>query len=110
MSESNWLPMGPAENGVSWQIRDDGKTTEMLATADVTDHLEQNKAMMNHNDGYSPSRELRRVASIPAIIILKWKEELGVDFYSSDPEQKRKVRQLLNSSEYLFLRTAPGRI
>jgi hypothetical protein len=110
MSESNWLPMGPAENGVSWQIRDDGKTTEMLATADVTDHLEQNKAMMNHNDGYSPSRELRRVASIPAIIILKWKEELGVDFYSSDPEQKRKVRQLLNSNEYLFLRTAPGRI
>lgn len=110
MSESNWLPMGPAENGVSWQIRDDGKTTEMLATADVTDHLEQNKAMMNHNDGYSPSRELRRVASIPAIIILKWKEELGVDFYSTDPEQKRKVRQLLNSNEYLFLRTAPGRI
>jgi hypothetical protein len=110
MSDSNWLPMGPAENGVSWQIRDDGKTTEMLATADVTDHLEQNKAMMNHNDGYSPSRELRRVASIPAIIILKWKEELGVDFYSSDPEQKRKVRQLLNSNEYLFLRTAPGRI
>lgn len=110
MSESNWLPMGPAENGVSWQIRDDGKTTEMLATADVTAHLEQNKAMMNHNDGYSPSRELRRVASIPAIIILKWKEELGVDFYSTDPEQKRKVRQLLNSNEYLFLRTAPGRI
>lgn len=110
MSDSNWLPMGPAENGVSWQIRDDGKTTEMLATADVTDHLEQNKAMANHNDGYSPSRELRRVASIPAIIILKWKEELGVDFYSSDPEQKRKVRQLLNSNEYLFLRTAPGRI
>lgn len=110
MSDSNWLPMGPAENGVSWQIRDDGKTTEMLATADVTAHLEQNKAMMNHNDGYSPSRELRRVASIPAIIILKWKEELGVDFYSTDPEQKRKVRQLLNSNEYLFLRTAPGRI
>ena len=110
MSDSNWLPMGPAENGVSWQIRDDGTTTEMLATADVTAHLEQNKAMMNHNDGYSPSRELRRVASIPAIIILKWKEELGVDFYSSDPEQKRKVRQLLNSNEYLFLRTAPGRI
>lgn len=110
MSDSNWLSMGPAENGVSWQIRDDGKTTEMLATADVTDHLEQNKAMMNHNDGYSPSRELRRVASIPAIIILKWKEELGVDFYSTDPEQKRKVRQLLNSNEYLFLRTAPGRI
>lgn len=110
MSESNWLPMGPAENGVSWQIRDDGKTTEMLATSDVTAHLEQNKAMANHNDGYSPTREFRRVASIPAIIILKWKEELGVDFYSTDPEQKRKVRQLLNSNEYLFLRTAPGRI
>jgi hypothetical protein len=98
------------EDGIASYIRDDGVTTEILSSADVTAHLEQNKAMANHNDGYSPSRELRRVASIPAIVILKWKEELGVDFYSSDPEQKRKVRQLLNSSEYQFLRTAPGRI
>ena len=109
MSDSNWLPMG-TEDGIASYIRDDGVTTEILSSADVTAHLEQNKAMANHNDGYSPSRELRRVASIPAIVILKWKEELGVDFYSSDPEQKRKVRQLLNSSEYQFLRTAPGRI
>jgi hypothetical protein len=98
------------EDGIASYIRDDGVTTEILSSADVTAHLEQNKAMANHNDGYSPSRELRRVASIPAIVILKWKEELGVDFYSSDPEQKRKVRQLLNSSEYQFLRTAPGRV
>jgi hypothetical protein len=109
MSDLNWLPMG-TEDGISSFIRDDGKTTEILSSADVTDHLEQNKAMYTHNDGYSKSRELRRVASIPAIVILKWKEELGVDFYSSDPEQKRKVRQLLNSNEYQFLRTAPGRL
>ncbi len=109
MSDSNWLPMG-TEDGIASYIRDDGKTTEILSSADITDHLEQNKAMANHNDGYSPSRELRRVASIPAIVILKWKEELGVDFYSSDPDQKRRVRQLLNSNEYQFLRTAPGRL
>jgi hypothetical protein len=39
--------------------------------------LEQNKQMATHNDGYSPKPRLRRVASIPYGVGLKWLNEEG---------------------------------
>lgn len=76
--------------------------------ADVEPLLEANKALYTSGDGYTPSRELRRAASIPNAIIEKWRNELGVDVFN--PDHKEAVRRLLNSSEYLYLRTAPGRL
>jgi hypothetical protein len=76
--------------------------------ADVEPVLELNKALATSGDGYTPSREMRRAASIPLAVVEKWKNELGVDVMNRD--HWPKVRQLLNSSEYLFLRTAPGRL
>ncbi len=76
--------------------------------ADVEPLLEANKALYTSGDGYAPSRELRRAASIPMAIIEKWRNELGVDVFN--PDHKPAVRRLLNSSEYLYLRTAPGRL
>ena len=70
--------------------------------------FDNNKRMATHNDGYSQSRELRRVASIPFSLILKWKNEEGWDAF--DPEHADKLAQKLNSSEYQYLRTAEGRI
>lgn len=80
----------------------------VIRSADVEPLLEINKALANSGDGYSPSRELRRAASIPMIIIEKWKDEHGVDVFN--PDHREAVRRLLNSSEYLYLRTAPGRL
>jgi hypothetical protein len=77
-------------------------------TADVEPILEANKALAASGDGYSPSRELRRAASIPMAVIEKWKNELGVDVFN--PDHRPAVRRLLNSNEYAFLRTAPGRL
>jgi hypothetical protein len=75
---------------------------------DVEPILENNKALAASGDGYSPSRELRRAASIPFAIIEKWRNEHGIDVFN--PDHKEGVRRLLNSSEYLYLRTAPGRL
>ena len=75
---------------------------------DVEPILDANKALCNANDGYSPSRELRRAASIPNIVILKWKTDHGVDIH--DPQHWQAVKRLLNSSEYAYLRTAPGKL
>jgi hypothetical protein len=75
---------------------------------DVEPVLELNKALATSGDGYTPSRELRRAASIPFAIIEKWKNELGIDVFN--PDHIGAVRRLLNSSEYAFLRTAPGRL
>jgi len=76
--------------------------------ADVEPILEHNKALATSGDGYTPSREMRRAASIPLAIVEKWKNELGVDVLN--PDHMPAVRRLLNSSEYAFLRTAPGRL
>lgn len=76
--------------------------------SDVEPILELNKALAASGDGYTPSRELRRAASIPLAIVEKWRNELGVDVLN--PDHMPKVRQLLNSNEYAFLRTAPGRL
>jgi hypothetical protein len=76
--------------------------------ADVEALLEANKALAASGDGYTPSRELRRAASIPLAIIEKWRNELGVDVLN--PDHMPAVRRLLNSNEYAFLRTAPGRL
>jgi hypothetical protein len=74
--------------------------------ADVEPLLEANKALYTMNDGYSPSREWRRAATVPSIIIEKWKNEHGIDL--SNPDHMPKVLELLDSNEYRFLRTAPG--
>lgn len=78
----------------------------VVRSEDVGPALELNKALCNSGDGYSPSREWRRAASIPMVVVEKWRNELGVDVLNQDHRQK--VLELLDSNEYRFLRTAPG--
>lgn len=94
--------------GIDHWMVEDGKDTRFAATMDTTPILERNKAMRLHNDGYTESRELRRVASVPYIIGLKWLYEEG--WWFGDPEHAAKLAQKLNSSEYAYLRTADGHL
>lgn len=73
---------------------------------DVTDILEANKRDANATiDQRHGNGMMHHVADIPMSLVVKWKQELGVDVLSNDPEQKRKVRKLLNDPEYRYLRT-----
>ena len=94
-----------------WMIQD-GADTRFAATQDVAAMLERNKDMAVTNDGYSPSRELRRAASIPYVVGLKWLNEEGWWFMDAghDDGVARKLVAKLNSSEYRYLRTADGRL
>jgi hypothetical protein len=91
----------------SWERGDDG-IMRILSSQDVESMLDTAKAMANHNDGYSPSRELRRVAVIPPVIQLKWMNEYGVD--PLHPDHNDLLCRLLNDPDYAFLRTAPGQL
>lgn len=75
---------------------------------DVQHVLDGNKAMATHNDGYTADRSMRRVARIPMILLYKWKSEEGWDPF--DPANEAKLAAKLDSSEYQYLRTAPGRV
>ena len=77
-------------------------------TADVEPIIEANKAAKTSGDGYSPSRELKRIASIPPSVQLLWIERYGVDPLKKGNE--RLLKRLLNDPEWAHLRTSGGRV
>ena len=74
---------------------------------DVQPLLELNKKEYNkdyiHGGVETKETGMRKVASIPLIIVEKWKKEHGIDMMNKD--HWPKIKQLLNSKEYKFLRT-----
>ena len=90
-----------------WRSNGDG-THDVVTVQDLTAAIDRNKAMATHNDGYSKSRELRRIASIPATLMVKWLNEEGWWWYDPDCEAKRN--QKLRDPDYAYLRTSPGAV
>jgi hypothetical protein len=100
-------PLFASRAGVrhAWKEEADG-TVVLAARQDVGAILEHNKAAQTHNDGYSPSREMARVASIPLVVLHKWMTEEGWDPFSPDPDCQRRLAEKLDSAEYRHLRTS----
>lgn len=78
-------------------------------TQDCTAIIEHNKRLQTMNDGYSPSRELRRVASIPKNIFEGWLIEDGLTWQDYCALGRRgqaayRAKRLL-SSDWRDLRT-----
>ena len=77
--------------------------------------LDHNKKLYTQNDGYSPDKGLKRVASIPTIVLEIWAKEYNQDqnngnWFGLPKETQHKIlREKLNSSDYRYFRTAPGR-
>lgn len=103
--------------GTHWFIRSNGPflDPDYLMIQDTEEVLEQNKAMANHNDGWSvegskSDKLLRRAASVPWVIQEKWRQDYGIDYRSTDPDQQAAVNRLLDDSDWRNLRTAHWRI
>lgn len=99
-------PLFRSEAGVLHEWEDDGKGGGIIhSTADVGEIIDLNKAMANENDGYTPSREMRRIGSIPLALVNKWLIEDGVNVFL--PENADFLRRKLLDSDYRDLLTAP---
>lgn len=92
--------------GIDHYLIQDEAGTRIASSQQTDAILDRNKAMATHNDGYSPTRELRRVASVPYVVALKWLNEEG--WWMFDPENADKLAAKLNDSEWAHLRTAEG--
>ena len=69
----------------------------------IDPHLKHNKILLNKNDGYSESRDLKRVASIPTLALSVWaKEYNGSNNWFALPTevQKKILKTKLNSNEF----------
>lgn len=90
-------------NGLITTMEIDGDVTNISKTQDITALLERNKSKSNdfgkeiHSDAYN------HVASIPAVLIVKWYNE-GLDIYN--PDHAGRLKRKLNSIEYAYLRTS----
>lgn len=104
---SNWTLLSPADapGGVSHYSRADGNGgIDILSVQDVGAVIEGAKAQRLHNDGYTKDRTMRRVAVIPAVVEQQWMQE---GWY---PHDKAELARRLNSSDWMHLRTADGRL
>jgi|TARA_R110001606_G_scaffold93981_3_gene208525 hypothetical protein len=95
------------KNPINTKFNYDHKEEKVVLhnTQDIQPILDMNKMEMNGDSPYGVQNnpDLRKVASIPLIIIEKWKRELGVDIM--DKNDMPKVKKLLNDPEYSWLRT-----
>ena len=92
---------------------DADKTIVIGEKLKIDSHLKHNKELANHNDGYSKSRELKRVASIPILALQIWAEEYnGNNNWWALPKetQKKILKKKLNSNEYSYFKTAKGNL
>jgi hypothetical protein len=103
-----WQPLFASPSGVKYFFRDNEDGTYTVWSTQENDPLlERNKTLANANDGWSPSRDLRREGSIPMALIDKWKTEEGVNVLH--PSGHEFLKRKLNDIDYQFLRTSPGK-
>ena len=85
-------------------------TTIIQTVQDCEPILNENRRLREMNDGYSPSRELKRIASIPMELARKWIHEAGLneaDFWQWPARaQNEFFRRKYRSNEYQDLRTS----
>jgi hypothetical protein len=91
------------ENGILEETFLDGDDMHVRRSQDVEAILDENKRLASLNDGYSPSRDFRRVASIPMTVIEQWMKE-GINIFDRNCDEA--IRRKLNSPEWRRLRTA----
>ena len=82
---------------------------------DIEPIIENNKKLFNQNDGYSPDKGLKRIASIPVVILEIWCKEYHKDqnkgnwFELPQEIQKKILREKLNSSDFKYFKTSEGK-
>lgn len=84
--------------------------TTIHEVQDVQSYLDQAK-WLRDDDSYKKQgikNSWWHVARVPNGVILKWRQEEGIDFYND--EHWPRVKAKLNSPEYAYLRTGTGRI
>jgi hypothetical protein len=97
------LGFDPASGLAQWWLEDGEGNWAQKASQHVEGLLDLNREARNHCDPYNGARDVRMVARIPLIVIAKWRNELGVDYWN--PDHQDKVDALLNDADWRWLRT-----
>lgn len=101
---------GYTPNGAEIWFRTDefGNAYRAVKQPKLKGLVDTNRAMRNHNDGYSSSKELLHVGRVPIEFVEAWRQEAGGD--QADAEDVAKVvRRKLNDSDFSAFRVTDKR-
>lgn len=74
---------------------------------DVTDIIEGNKIAQNDGtNGWTPSRDMKHVATIPLCVLHQWSVEAGV--HMNSPAMGEIIKKKLNDPDFRGFRTGLG--
>lgn len=94
-----------------FRIHQDG-TFDVKRTQDVEAIINHNKNLQAEGfSGYTPSGDMKHVASIPLIVIEQWARKWGIPMNEiMGPRMHEVIRKELNDPDNAFLRTGKGRL
>lgn len=94
-----------------WKWDAESGSFAIRETFDVTSILEANKVLSNSTiDKRFGGGMMHHVAEIPNAFIVKFKTDHNLDIFSSDPNEQKRLRKLLESPEYRFLKTTVAKL
>ena len=99
------------EDGILEMMHYDDATDKLTIETiqDVEPCLNKNKEVQNDERLWKETEWGRKVAEIPNTIIHQWLNETP-PLNLFDPSHKKRIKARLNSREFAYLRTRPGRI
>lgn len=78
------------------------------AAQDCQPIADANAEARNHCNPWNRTRDWKQVARIPAIWALKWQNELGIDIFNPDDDER--VNRLLDDPDNRWMRTDESRL
>lgn len=107
--KTEWNPLYNKTETYYWD--EATQTVHIKNTYNVSDVIEQNKrSLANNIDARYGKEMLQHVAEIPNVFIAKLLKEHNIDVFSNEPEQRKRLRRLLDDPEYRFLKTTNKRL
>ena len=93
-----------SDHGTASWWHEDGNGGWAVETVQDTDPLlDLNKEAQNHCSPWNADRDVKMVARIPFVIMQKWQNEYGVDYWN--PDHQAAVDRLLDDPDWRWLRT-----
>ena len=110
MSDWELLDYDPTTGVRKWIAADQHEEDAVLIKTDFNPlHtkaiLDANKAAQN--EGFDRRSEMWHAASIPAVVQYEWWHRYRINTWSPNEDDQKRMKALLNSSEWAYLKRAP---
>lgn len=104
------LGIDPLSGVREYFVSDDDKTFRFVTEQDARPIMRDNaREQTDGTDGWTPSKDMRKAATVPMVFMYKWLAECGGKNFS-DPTFKEYLKRKLNDSEWRHFRTSEWRI